>query len=72
MESEEGVVDFNAILGKGGFAIVYRGTLKGLPVAVKRIENDRLEENREENALVQLNHPNVIQLSHIRSDGEFR
>jgi len=72
MESEDGVVDFNDILGKGGFAIIYRGTLKSLPVAVKRIENDRLEENREENALVQLNHPNVIKLCHIRSDGEFR
>ena len=72
MESENGGKDFNDILGKGGFAIVYRGTLNGLPVAVERIENDRLEENREENALVQLNHPNVIKLCHIRSDGVFR
>jgi serine/threonine protein kinase len=72
MESEDGVVDFNGILGKGGFAIVYKGALKGMPVAVKRIENDRLENNREENALIQLNHPNVIQLFHIKSGDIFR
>ncbi len=71
MESEDGVVDFKDILGKGGFAIVYRGALKGMPVAVKRIENDRFDQ-REENALIQLKHPSVIQLFRIKSDDTYR
>jgi serine/threonine protein kinase len=72
MESEDGVVDFNEILGEGGYAVVHKGTLKGMPVAVKRIENHRLEKNREENALIKLNHPNVIQLFHVKSGDIFR
>jgi Protein tyrosine and serine/threonine kinase len=72
MESEDGDVDFNEILGEGAFAIVHRGALKGMPVAVKRIENHRLEKNREENALIQLNHPNVIHLFHVKSGDIFR
>ena len=69
--------DIRKILGKGGFAFVFKGAYRDkqleklIPVAVKRIQE--LDVNpREENALRNLRHPNVIKLFHVVSDADFR
>ena len=56
-------------LGRGGFGVVLRGTLNGMPVAVKRLHLDRLtkqekvEFTRELSILAVLGqHPNLVQL----------
>lgn len=74
-ESRTILYDRSNILGRGGFAIVYSGTLDGNPVAVKRIQRDVVanESNkREEEALRRLDHPNVINLLHVEEDDDFK
>ena len=66
---------YNALLGKGGSSIVSNGTFNGQSVAIKRIYVLNLHDDfnkREEHALLQLNHPNVIKLLHIEADSHFR
>ena len=75
--NKEILVDKNKILGKGGFGSVFLGTLgiKRLPVAVKRIELMKMDETsskREEEALGNLDHLNVIKLFHAEDDEDFR
>jgi len=66
--------DQSQILGKGGFAIVFRGSFDGNIVAVKRIQQDMLAEDnqREEEALRRLDHPNVITLLFVEDDEDFK
>lgn len=74
-ESRKGLeYDRSNILGRGGFAIVYGGTLNGKPVAVKRIQLDMVanENKREEEALRRLDHSNVIDLLHVEDDDDFK
>jgi len=68
------VYDCSNILGRGGFAIVYRGKLDGKPVAVKRMQQEMVanDNRREEEALRLLDHPNVISLLHIENDEDFK
>lgn len=71
-------------LGKGGFGIVFEGTLHGNPVAIKRIDktefilpNESLDQRnsrlqREEQAMKNLDHPNVLKLLHVEDDDHFK
>jgi serine/threonine protein kinase len=63
----------NEILGKGGFGTVFEGVWCGKPVAIKRIPLSDLASNeREEETLKKLEHPNVIKLLHVENDPIFR
>ena len=69
--------DRSKILGRGGFATVYSGKLDGKQVAVKRLQQDLAVNNgnqgkREEEALRELDHPNVISLLHVEEDEDFK
>lgn len=66
-------INTQTILGKGGFAITYRGTLKGSPVAVKVPHQHVLAEidkdpkmlsrfQREVHNLFKIHHPNVVSI----------
>ena len=66
------IKDANKILGRGGFAVVFRG-FYSQEVAIKRVFLHESESNSgEENALRKLNHPNDIRLFHVESDEQFR
>ena len=66
-------LDKNKILGQGGFGTVFEGVWRGKPVAIKRIQLSDISSNqREEEALQKLEHPNVIKLLHVASDSTFR
>ncbi len=64
------------ILGKGGFSIIFLGSIEDRAVAVKRIQTANLVDTitREEDALKKLDHENIIKLYHAeyRSNNEFR
>ena len=62
------------VIGRGSFGIVFSGSFQNSDVAVKRIELVRLDGNddREEEALRRLDHPNVVKLLHCEDQGEFR
>jgi serine/threonine protein kinase len=60
------------ILGTGYFGIVYEGTWNGRMVAVKRIQSDTTSNEREEEALKTLHHPNVVKLFHVEKDEYFK
>lgn len=61
------------ILGIGAYAIVYRGVFKGITVAVKKIDLDRLRsENTEIAVQQQLNHENILKIIHVEEDFDFR
>ena len=63
----------NKLIGKGGFGTVFEGVWCGKPVAIKRIPLSDLASNeREEEALKKLDHPNVIKLLLVESDPMFR
>jgi predicted Ser/Thr protein kinase len=62
----------NAILGKGPYGTVFEGEWNGKKVAVKRIEKTKCENNKEDEALQKLDHPNVVKLYHVESDSDFR
>ncbi|XP_045036508.1 serine/threonine-protein kinase/endoribonuclease ire-1 [Daphnia magna] len=57
-------------LGTGGFGSVFKGKYKGRPVAVKRVLVQNCNRNEEE-AMKQLNHPNIVKLFHCESDKDF-
>jgi serine/threonine protein kinase len=63
--------DRSKILGKGGFATVFEGVWNGRAVAVKRVllKNTKFHG---EDALVRLDHPNVIKMLHEERDEDFR
>lgn len=62
------------LLGQGGFAKVFYGTLNDRPVAIKRLENIDVDVDgeREKDALIKLNHPNIIRLLHYEEDNNFK
>ncbi|XP_057373295.2 uncharacterized protein LOC130694180 [Daphnia carinata] len=57
-------------IGKGGFGTVFKGKFGGREVAVKRVEIDRAEK-REEEAMLKLDHPNIVKLFHCEKDNDF-
>jgi len=63
------------ILGRGGYGIVFDGFWgpNRIPVAVKRLQLVTLEKSeKEEEALINLKHPNVIKIYHAESNQDFR
>ncbi|XP_045027629.1 uncharacterized protein LOC123470975 isoform X2 [Daphnia magna] len=62
--------DRNAILGQGGFGTVSKGKFGGREVAVKRVELRHVDK-REEEAMLKLEHPNIVQLLHFEKDNDF-
>jgi serine/threonine protein kinase len=63
----------NKLIGKGGFGTVFEGVWCEKLVAIKRILlSDITSNEREEEALQRLDHPNVIKLLHVESDPMFR
>ncbi|KAK4005036.1 hypothetical protein OUZ56_006760 [Daphnia magna] len=70
-------MDYNKkeVLGEGCSACVFRGTFNGEKVAVKRIQNfylDEINNEREENTMRNLNHPNVLKLLDVQQDQNFK
>jgi serine/threonine-protein kinase/endoribonuclease IRE1 len=66
-------LDRNKVLGVGGCATVFEGTLDGVKVAVKRIPLEKAASNEQEvNALKMLDHTNVIKLFHVQEDQDFK
>ena len=66
-------LDSNRILGQGSYGTVFEGVWRGKLVAIKRIHLIHISSNeREEEALQKLDHPNVIKLLHVESDSTFR
>ncbi|XP_057373274.1 death-associated protein kinase 1-like [Daphnia carinata] len=76
-------IDREKLLGEGGFGMVYKGKLwdsygrifkgifRGREVAVKRILIDRADK-REEEAMLKLDHPNIVKLLHCEKDQDFK
>ncbi|KAK4014990.1 hypothetical protein OUZ56_027504 [Daphnia magna] len=65
-------IDINRVeLGVGSYGHVLKGKYKGRPVAVKRVLLDNYSQNEEE-AMLKLDHPNIIKLLHCESDNNFR
>ena len=65
----------NLKLGQGAFSVVFRGTFqlnKVTDVAIKRVEKERLENDREMTALQKLDHENVLKLLFVTEDENFR
>ncbi|XP_046439835.1 uncharacterized protein LOC124190980 [Daphnia pulex] len=63
------------VLGRGGFGIIFNGFLgpNREPVAVKRLMLEDVDgSEKEEEALRNLKHPNVVKLHHVQSDSSFR
>ena len=71
--------DRNKLLGKGAYAHVYAGKLNGQDVAVKRLQiedavpmDDSLISDREVEAMIELDHPNVLKLLYVKQDEYFK
>lgn len=64
--------DGSVPLGQGGQGSVFPGEFEGREVAVKRVAVFRLRNNNEEEALKQLNHPNIVKLFHCAADANFK
>jgi serine/threonine protein kinase len=55
-----------AILGRGRYGTVFRGEWNYKRVAVKRIQIEDVQNNKGgEEALLELDHPNVVKLYHV-------
>ncbi len=79
------VCDHKEILGRGGFATVFKGELTvktqdhvsetKIPVAIKRIERARLDLHPQfkerELEQMKLDHPNVVKLLDVDQDDNF-
>ncbi|KAI9553231.1 hypothetical protein GHT06_021127 [Daphnia sinensis] len=61
-------------LGTGGFGSVWKGKFKGRAVAVKKVllQYCNIKEDKEEDAMQKLDHPNIVKLFHCESDKDFR
>ena len=71
--------DRNKLLGKGAYAYVYAGKLNGQDVAVKRLQiedaapmDDCVVSDREVEAMIELDHPNVLKLLFVKQDENFK
>lgn len=74
-ESAEQLINMNmrVKLGRGGYGQVYLGDYKGIKVAVKKIELSQVKSNkREEDALMNLKHDNIVKLLHVENQGDHR
>jgi hypothetical protein len=58
-------------LGEGGSGSVFSGTFQGRKVAVKRVLLNMANGNEEE-ALKQLDHPNIVKLFHVECTDDFK
>jgi predicted Ser/Thr protein kinase len=56
------------ILSQGAFGIVYKDNWNGRKVAVKRIQSDTPSNEQEEEAMIKLDHPNVVKLFYVEKD----
>jgi serine/threonine protein kinase len=65
-------IDRSNILGRGAFATVYVGRWRNTDVAVKRIQLHDVLTDREEKAMSNLDHPNVIKLLGFEEDADFK
>lgn len=65
-------LELDKVLGRGRYGFVFKGLLKGIEVAVKRIQLVDFENQREQIALQRFEHPNVIRLIHVEEDEHFR
>lgn len=65
-------IDRSQILGRGAYATVYVGKWRNTDVAVKRIQLHDLLTDREEKAMKDLDHPNVIKLLAYEEDADFK
>lgn len=70
--------DSSTLLGTGGFGRTFPGEFEGRQVAVKKIEQDQLnhqfldrDRKKEEEALLELDHPNIVKLFHIQRHENF-
>ena len=68
----EVTIDRSQILGRGAYATVFVGKWRNIDVAVKRIELHDLLTDREEKAMKELDHPNVIKLLNFEEDSYFK
>ena len=62
-------------IGRDFIGTVYRGTFRGQEVAIKKIFHRQTSAfilNAEKDALLQLDHPNVIKLLHWKDENELR
>lgn len=66
--------DIQKMLGSGGHSFVFLGKYGQNTVAVKRVQKVQIpsEGSREEEALKQLNHPNIVKLLHVEDQQHFR
>jgi serine/threonine protein kinase len=58
-------------LGQGGFGSVFQGTYQNRQVAVKIVPLKDAN-GKEEEALQQLNHPNIVKLFHVERHNKFK
>lgn len=65
-------VDKNKRIGKGGFGDVFEGKFEGQQVAVKRVINIDLADDRESEALQRLKHLNVVELLYVEHGEDFK
>ncbi|XP_057372415.1 serine/threonine-protein kinase/endoribonuclease ire-1-like [Daphnia carinata] len=81
---EASIASSPKLLGKGAFGIVYEGSWNGEKVAIKRIDkteflvlNESVDsssggQQREEENMKKLDHPNVLKLLHLEVDDNFK
>ena len=64
------------ILGEGAYGTVFKGSFNGKNVAVKKVNKEYLRNinviEREEAALIELDHPNIVKLLHVKNDGAIK
>jgi serine/threonine protein kinase len=58
-------------LGQGGFGSVFQGMYENRKVAVKKVLL-RVANGNEEEALQQLDHPNIVKLFHVECHNKFK
>jgi hypothetical protein len=56
------------VLNKQSITIVYKDNWNGRKVAVKRIQSDTPSNEQEEEAMIKLDHPNVVKLFYVEKD----
>jgi hypothetical protein len=60
-------------LRKSRFGVYFRGSYNGKEVVIKRVQLVKLlQDQREEEALRQLNHPNILLFHTIETDQHFK
>ncbi len=68
-------IHHDIVLGEGYYgATVFQGAWRGKSVAVKRVHLIDVDDSKSqrEDAVLELNHPNVVKLFHAENDDKFR